>query len=349
MSNIDKLMQMATLEQLNIMVQQMSKPLHNEPNDVLSLPIVKKVIQAYEAEIKNKESSSSCTCKDYTSLLDNILNQVQSHNARCLRIENKLDELFSLIENKSYTELPVVIDKNQTKLYSFPGFFHSSNISEDIKKYNEDLVESYETTASSLETCLELHETCLESHETCLESHETCLESHETCLESHETCLEKENITLNIEETENKINDTNINLEILNEEDFIEDDAISEEEEAISEEEEAISEVKEEVVSEEEEEVVSEEEEAISQEEEETKEEEVVSEEEEEAKEEVVSEEEVGTEEEVTEDEEVFEIEIDDITYFATDEENGILYEVDKDGEVGKKVGIIKDGEPIFS
>jgi len=48
-------------------------------------------------------------------------------------------------------------------------------------------------------------------------------------------------------------------------------------------------------------------------------------------------------------EEEVFEIEIDDVTYFATDEENGILYEVDKDGEVGKKVGIIKDGEPIFS
>ena len=48
-------------------------------------------------------------------------------------------------------------------------------------------------------------------------------------------------------------------------------------------------------------------------------------------------------------EEEVFEIEIDDITYFATDEENGILYEVDKDGDVGKKVGIIKNGEPIFS
>ena len=47
-------------------------------------------------------------------------------------------------------------------------------------------------------------------------------------------------------------------------------------------------------------------------------------------------------------EEEVFEIEIDDITYFATHEENGILYEVDKDGDVGKKVGIIKDGEPIF-
>ena len=47
-------------------------------------------------------------------------------------------------------------------------------------------------------------------------------------------------------------------------------------------------------------------------------------------------------------EEEVFEIEIDDVTYFATHEENGILYEVDKDGDVGKKVGIIKDGEPIF-
>jgi hypothetical protein len=57
----------------------------------------------------------------------------------------------------------------------------------------------------------------------------------------------------------------------------------------------------------------------------------------------------VEVEEVEEEDEEVFEIEIDDITYYATHEENGILYEVDKDGEVGKKVGIIKDGEPIFS
>jgi hypothetical protein len=60
----------------------------------------------------------------------------------------------------------------------------------------------------------------------------------------------------------------------------------------------------------------------------------------------------VQSDEEAVEEEdseEVFEIEIDDVTYFATDEENGILYEVDKDGEVGKKVGIIKDGEPIFS
>ena len=53
--------------------------------------------------------------------------------------------------------------------------------------------------------------------------------------------------------------------------------------------------------------------------------------------------------EEENDEEEVFEIEIDDVTYFTTDEDNGILYEVDSDGEVGKKVGIIKNGEPIFS
>ena len=75
------------------------------------------------------------------------------------------------------------------------------------------------------------------------------------------------------------------------------------------------------------------------------------------------SEEEVGTEDDESKDlekeiqqvqkeeeeEEVFEIEIDDIPYFVTDEENGILYEVTSDGDIGKKVGIIKNGEPIFN
>ena len=53
--------------------------------------------------------------------------------------------------------------------------------------------------------------------------------------------------------------------------------------------------------------------------------------------------------EEEDEEEEVFEIEIEDVTYFATNEENGILYEMTPDGDVGKNVGIIKDGEPIFN
>ena len=95
--------------------------------------------------------------------------------------------------------------------------------------------------------------------------------------------------------------------------------------------------------------------------------EEVQVEKEEQVEEEEESEEEVGTEvdevqveeeevdeseeevDESEEEEEVFEIEIDDVTYFATHEENGILYEMTSDGDVGKKMGIIKDGEPIFN
>jgi hypothetical protein len=48
------------------------------------------------------------------------------------------------------------------------------------------------------------------------------------------------------------------------------------------------------------------------------------------------------------EEEEFFEIEIDDITYYTNDEENGFLYLVLEDDDVGDKVGYIKDGEPFF-
>jgi len=48
------------------------------------------------------------------------------------------------------------------------------------------------------------------------------------------------------------------------------------------------------------------------------------------------------------EDEELIEIEIDDITYCTNDENNGIIYELDKDGNVGKKIGYLKDGEAYF-
>ena len=86
----------------------------------------------------------------------------------------------------------------------------------------------------------------------------------------------------------------------------------------------------------------------------ETDEEDVVEEDvvEEDVVEEDVVEEEVEVQEEVVveeDEEEVFEIEIDDVTYYATSEENGILYEMLADGEIGKQVGVINDGEPIFN
>ena len=47
-------------------------------------------------------------------------------------------------------------------------------------------------------------------------------------------------------------------------------------------------------------------------------------------------------------EDEFFEIEIDDVTYCTNDEEHGIIYEMDKDGDVGPRIGYLKDGEPFF-
>jgi hypothetical protein len=52
--------------------------------------------------------------------------------------------------------------------------------------------------------------------------------------------------------------------------------------------------------------------------------------------------------EEDDDDNELFEIEIEDVTYCTNDEENGIIYELTEEGEAGKKVGFLKDGEATF-
>lgn len=53
-------------------------------------------------------------------------------------------------------------------------------------------------------------------------------------------------------------------------------------------------------------------------------------------------------EEAVEEEEEFLEIDIDDITYCTNNEENGFIYELKEDGDVGNKVGYLKEGEPFF-
>jgi hypothetical protein len=52
--------------------------------------------------------------------------------------------------------------------------------------------------------------------------------------------------------------------------------------------------------------------------------------------------------EEEEEEEEFIEIDIDDVTYCTNNEENGFIYELTEDGDVGEKVGYLKDGEPFF-
>jgi hypothetical protein len=131
---------------------------------------------------------------------------------------------------------------------------------------------------------------------------------------------EKENITL-------EIVDENVN-ENVDVESKIEELVIDQEEVEEVEEEEQVEEV------EEEEEEVEEEEE-----EEEEEVEEVVS---------VETETKEPEEEEEEEEEELIEIEIDDVTYCTNNEENGIIYELDKEGNVGKRVGCLKEGDAYF-
>jgi len=88
------------------------------------------------------------------------------------------------------------------------------------------------------------------------------------------------------------------------------------------------------------------EEDTEDEEEEEEEEEEDEEEEEEEKKESVVEADEAEEEEE---EEEVFEIEIDDKTYYTNNEENGVIYEALPNDEVGEKIGYLKDGEPFFT
>jgi hypothetical protein len=405
-------MQMATLEQLNNMMQQMHKQsvstLNSDPKDVLSLPIVQKVIMAYEDELKLNKSSKDCKCK-CDEFIPTILEHLDKHNLRLQLIENRLDDLFSLLKNKESSE--PVIDKNQTKLTSFPGFGQIP-LSDHIMM-GLSLQDTYlKSLEISEEPCLESQQSCLESQQSCLESQQSCLEkelhnletqqhlleeeSHEldtqqnlleeesrelewhrlkeeahcldeeihslneefrtlkenlqqSYLEEELHCSDQENITLNIEEIEAETDDLEEEIDDAVEEES--EDAVEEEtedpEDAVEEEtEDAVEEETEDAVEEETEDAVVAEPVEDASDETDSTEEEVVTEEDEDEVTNVAKEEEQDEEEE---GEEVFEIEIDDVTYFATDEENGILYEVDKDGDIGKKVGIIKDGEPIFS
>ena len=162
--------------------------------------------------------------------------------------------------------------------------------------------------------------------------------------------VERENITLEIIDPD-IIDDESSDEESEEDEDSEEE---SEEEEEEDDEVEEVEEVEKEAplvetvvldndVETEEEEDEEEEEEEVEVEVEELEEEEEVEEEVEEEEEE----EEVEVEEE-KEEEELFEIEIDDVNYCTNNEENGFIYQMTSDGDVGEKVGYLKQGEPFF-
>ena len=50
----------------------------------------------------------------------------------------------------------------------------------------------------------------------------------------------------------------------------------------------------------------------------------------------------------LSDNEEYIEIEIDEKNYCTNNEDNGYIYNLNQDGEIGVKVGYLKDGEPFF-
>jgi hypothetical protein len=187
--------------------------------------------------------------------------------------------------------------------------------------------------------------------------------------------VEKENITLELKEVdqfdnaeeEDDVKKEEVKTEVKkeDEEDEDEDEDEDEEEEQEEDEEDEEEEEEDEEDEDEEDEVKKEEvkSEMNKEEEEEEEEEEDEEEEEEEEDEEEDEEEQDEGEDEVKpdavkkdqqteviddDDEELFEIEIDGVSYCTGDEDKGIIYELTADGEVGKKVGYLKGGEPFF-
>ena len=353
-SQLDKLMQMATIEQLNLLMKQFNNNTTNTTNinntiskelpEILSLPIVQKVVLAYEKElqdIKDKSQKNNCKCccqcddnvKSYkpTSDILEVSKVIEELHKSCsesfFRLEERLNEVASCVDklmsvNTDYKSFVVVDDvEPYIKIEKVDKVETSNNTVLPIIKEPEHNKEPEHIK-------LEIVEKVIPDDDDNDEELESVKESDSEVIDIHVPIVDK--LLSNIAE----VNDTVVEEEIIEEEDS-EDEEVSEEEVATDVSEEDIKEI--EVVKVQDEEVV---------------EDEVVEEDEEvfeEDEEDVEEDKKVNVEEEEDDDEEVFEIEIDDVTYYATDEENGILYEVTKTGDVGKKVGIIKDGEPIFS
>ena len=291
---------------------------------------------------------------DFTQQLDKLIQ---------LMINEQLKTLLSQMKsvNETSTQKDKILEPEQknmdakniddwvvSKLNNFESRYNISD------KINNSFINDTNKRLFELEK--QIHKLNLNIDKLLIQNYDVSVKKPEDKVERQNT-----NIFLNISEIDRECKDFK-NDDDEEEEEQEEEEEEEEQEEVVEEEQEEEEEEQEEVVEEEQEEVVVEEEEVVEEEQEEfvVEEEEVVEEEQEEVvedeeqeQEEVVEEEQQEEEQEVVEEsddnEEVFEIEIDDITYFATDENNGILYAMDEDGDVGKEVGVIKDGEPIFN
>ena len=221
-------------------------------------------------------------------------------------------------------------------------------VANQLLKEKEDTIALYQKEEKFYK---EIIENCYKEIEDLKNELKNCIKSHLVCdlTDDLEITQEKENIMLHIEEKS----------EQEDEEDEEEEDEEEDEEEEEEDKEEEVNSVKSEKEEEEVTTVKSEEdEEEVNSVKSEKEEEEVTTvKSEEDEKDEVETEksdsdeesQEALEEKEEEEEEELIEIEIDDITYCTNNEDNGLIYELDKDGNVGETVGYLKDGEPFFN
>ena len=328
-----------------------TEPLLNELNTVIQTGM-KKLLGNYITNYKLYEETHNCIMN---------LPSVKREIAKKFEVDETYDDLPELIsissdedseEHNNYFKnycdtgiKNVIYDTLNKPIEIIINDFNDNKKESDImlKLINDLLKEKKEVelfNKQQEETYKKIIETCDKEIEDLKNQINNCVKQsldHDLTFDKQE----KENIILHIEEN----SDLELDLESDEEED-VEEDAESEEEEVVEEKEDIESE--EDVESEEEEEKAeSEEEEKVESEEEEKEEEKAESEEEKTE----LSEDEVETEEEKDEEEEeeLFEIEIDGVTYCTENEDNGFIYVLDKDGNVGETTGYLKNGEPFFN
>ena len=258
-------------------------------------------------------------------------------------VQNKLDKL-----EKNYDTITQILDKI---------FINVKTLNEDInvlktnhkvnKEENASIKPSIVSACENENIKFEINE----DHEVNSDSDNDKVLAEEEDTEAEDTEDEKDNEAEDAEAEDNEDEEDNEeeadveeyeNIDVEEEEDDQKPQEVVETE--VSEEEK--EEVETEASEEEKEEVETE---ASEEEEKEEVETEASEEEKDEVKTEASEEEEKEeVETEASEEEELFEIEIDDVTYCTNNEENGFIYQLTEDGDVGEKVGYLKEGEPFF-
>jgi len=336
-----------------------TEPLLNELNTVIQTGM-KKLLGNYITNYKLYEETHNCIMN---------LPSVKREIAKKFEVDETYDDLPELIsissdedseehddcfKNYCNTGIKNIIYDNLNKPIKIITDFNDNKKESDIMLIliNDLLKEKKEVelfNKQQEETYKKIIETCDKEIEDLKNQINNCVkQSLDYDLTSDKQ--EKENIILHIEEK----SDLELDLESDEEESDVEES--DEEEEDVEEEEKVESDEEEEKVESEEEDVESEEEDVeeteLSEDEVETEEEKKVESEEEKTE---LSEDEVETEEEKDEDEdeeeeeELIEIEIDGVTYCTENEDNGFIYVLDKDGNVGETTGYLKNGEPFFN